>query len=467
VAKCDWLVDNAFARLDSEHQIKRYRRSIAQVRRAGARQLLECPLEIIHPHELKREFADEGGTWFLRTQNVRPMRIDKSNIVRLPDDVARTLTRNVIRAADILITRTGANRGDCALFDSNEFAVASSHTFIVRSKGWQHPYLMTFLNSSYGKAQIDKGVYGAAQPELAPYYLQRIWIPTASNALQQEVAKLISKASLAASSSEMALKECEVNLLHSIGLDGWSPPNVLSYVASASAVTSSGRLDAEHFSPAWLDLRSAVPKEIEFVSLGSRIAFNGRGIQPIYDEDGDLRVVASQNIRPEGIEHAALDRVRSEEIRPQALSSATIMRGDVLIYTTGAYVGRAAPYLSDLPALASNHVNILRMQGVDAIYASLVLNSVVGRLQTRIHSRGSAQAELYPRDIALFQLPLPGDATVEELREQYEQAQALRSESEHLLSTAKRAVEIAIEDNEEAALTYITQVMEAIDAAST
>ena len=162
-----------------------------------------------------------------------------------------------------------------------------------------------------------------------------------------------------------------------------------------------------------------------------------------------------------------MDRVRSEKIRPQALSSATIERGDVLIYTTGAYVGRAAPYLSDLPALASNHVNILPLNGIDAIYASLVLNSVIGRLQTRIHSRGSAQAELYPRDIALFQLPLAGDATVEELREQYEQAQTLRSESERLLSTAKRAVEIAIEDNEEAALIYIAQVMEAIDAAST
>ena len=196
------------------------------------------------------------------------MRIDKSNIVRLPNDVARTLTRNVIREADILITRTGANRGDCALFDSQRNRSGVLSYIHCQEQGWQHPYLMTFLNSSYGKAQIDKGVYGAAQPELAPYYLQRIWIPAASDALQQAVAKLVSKASLAASSSEMALKECEATLLHSIGLYGWSLPNALSYVASSFAVTSSGRTARQHFSPAWRDLRRRCPKKSSLLIWG-------------------------------------------------------------------------------------------------------------------------------------------------------------------------------------------------------
>src|SRR6185312_1027337 len=197
-----WQADNDFHRLDSQFQRKSLLAAIGTVCAHGAIQLHDEQLEIIHPHELKREYTEEdAGTWFLRTQNVRPMRLDKANKVFLPTSVADGLPRNRVRADDILMTRTGANRGDCTLFDGSEPAVASSHVFLIRSAGWSPSYLMTFLNTKYGLGQIEKGAYGAAQPELAPYYLQRIWIPAASDRLQSEISRLIHEAREASSST--------------------------------------------------------------------------------------------------------------------------------------------------------------------------------------------------------------------------------------------------------------------------
>jgi type I restriction enzyme, S subunit len=77
---------------------------------------------------------------------------------------------------------------------------------------------------------------------------------------------------------------------------------------------------------------------------------------------------------------------------------------------------------------------------------AMVFQSVVGQFQTQKHSRGSAQAELYPNDIDKFVVPiLPfeqhtiiGDLVRESLVKQRESAR--------LLEQAKNRVEQLIEE---------------------
>jgi hypothetical protein len=54
-----------------------------------------------------------------------------SNEVFLSEKIANGLNKNHLRSGDILITRTGANFGQCSLFYAEEQpALATSHTFI-------------------------------------------------------------------------------------------------------------------------------------------------------------------------------------------------------------------------------------------------------------------------------------------------------------------------------------------------
>lgn len=132
-----------------------------------------------------------------------------------------------------------------------------------------------------------------------------------------------------------------------------------------------------------------------------------------------------------------------------------MFRGDILIYTTGANIGRTNVYYSDEKALASNHVNILRIQGENPYYVGFVLNSIVGRLQTEKYSAGSAQAELYPKDIDQFLNPFVEEKIQNEICQKAEQSLELRKKSRKLLDIAKEGVEKAIEVNEAFATDWI------------
>lgn len=125
------------------------------------------------------------------------------------------------------------------------------------------------------------------------------------------------------------------------------------------------------------------------------------------------------------------------------------------MYTTGANIGRTNIYQSAKKALASNHVNILRIKGEDPSYVAFVMNSFIGRMQTEKLSAGSAQAELYPKDIAKFLIPFVASEIQQRIREKIIVSLALKKQSTALLDVAKHAVEIAIEQDEKAAMAYI------------
>jgi len=84
------------------------------------------------------------------------------------------------------------------------------------------------------------------------------------------------------------------------------------------------------------------------------------------------------------------------------------------------------------------------------------LNSIAGKYQVDKYFKGSSgQIELYPKDIDNFYIPLINEDTQTQIADLVQQSFALKAESERLLEMAKRAVEIAIETDEQAAMAYI------------
>ncbi len=68
---------------------------------------------------------------------------------------------------------------------------------------------------------------------------------------------------------------------------------------------------------------------------------------------------------------------------------------------------------------------------------------------------GSAQVELYPGDILQFAIPFVDRAIEGGIVSSVRTAYDTRRQAHALLEAAKRAVEIAIEDSEAAALAYL------------
>ena len=109
-------------------------------------------------------------------------------------------------------------------------------------------------------------------------------------------------------------------------------------------------------------------------------------------------------------------------------------------------------------AITDNHVTILRTKKVSSIYLSVFLNSLVGQYQVEKYFKGSSgQIELYPNDINKFLIWLAPDEIQNKIEQTINEAFLLEKQSEQLLETAKRAVELAIEQDEQAAMRYIEE----------
>ena len=108
-----------------------------------------------------------------------------------------------------------------------------------------------------------------------------------------------------------------------------------------------------------------------------------RGMQPEYDDDGDVIVINSQHV---GKTHVELDdNRRASACFCGAKSARGVVRPyDVLLNSTGYItIGRCQTLLDDVLAVVDSHVSIIRPQpGLDPVYLGLFLNSLPGQMQT-------------------------------------------------------------------------------------
>jgi hypothetical protein len=232
-----------------------------------------------------------------------------------------------------------------------------------------------------------------------------------------------------------------------LGLNNIQFKKEKSYKASFSEVTLSQRLDANHFKPKFAHLLHHIIHEFDCIHVGTSVFVNRRGVQPVYCSEGVINVVTSQHITSTHLDYDKFEK--TTEIDFLKHPEAHIKQGDILTYTTGAYVGQTNVYLSAEPALASNHVNIIRLKDndIDPVYVAFVMNSIVGKLQTEKHIRGSAQAELYPKDIAKFIIPVLPANVMSAISECVKESLIALRKSKDLLEQAKNEVESLIEQS--------------------
>lgn len=95
-------------------------------------------------------------------------------------------------------------------------------------------------------------------------------------------------------------------------------------------------------------------------------------------------------------------------------------------------------------------------------YLTLVLNSIVVQLQAERDTGSSIIQHWKPSEIEQIVIPKLPISKQHLLAEKIQESFKLKYQSEHLLEAVKRAVEIAIEQDENAAIDYINQNTEQV-----
>lgn len=446
---------NPAHRVDSEFFGKRALASLSKIREGEHTSIgLSCK-RIQHPVEVKREY-DETGLLTIMAKDVRSNRVDLSDPSFMPRELLPTVERNKLANGDILVTRTGANFGQAAPWKKVSDAFACADILIIREPTIANGYISSFLECRIGKPLVLRAGYGAGQPHISPPYLANVLVPRFSS-LEGEVDKAVTEATRLEETARETLEAAEGALTDALGLATWKPPVPLSFGAKASDVLAACRLDAQYFRPLFAEVEQRLEATGGAVALSRILSVNARGRQPLYDDSG-LPVVNSKHVRTNKV--ILYDNRRATEVGSPVL----ISNGDVLINGTGVgTIGRTAVYLHEERALPDNHVTVLRTDDIDPIFLSVFLNCPLGQWQIERHIKGSSgQIELYPADIGRIKVWDAPENFQQEIRKSVLSAFDAERRSKSLLGAAKRAVEIAIEEDEPAALEWLEATMEEI-----
>jgi|WetSurMetagenome_2_1015567.scaffolds.fasta_scaffold77178_2 type I restriction enzyme, S subunit len=392
---------------------------------------------------------DEGIPYF-RGQDLNGFFLENASPTRIPPSVFMNsnMQRSHFAAGDVLICIVGASTGTISIVSESILpATGSCKIGILRKRdsGSIDAYVLAaFLMGTYGQYQIARNTRGTAQTGIILKDMFRIRIPIFDDANQKNINLLLKTSILANREGKRKYSEAQQILESELGLDNLNFLKPTGYTVQFSELECSRRTDSQHYQPQFVQLLKHLAR-FDLKQIRSIRTFNRRGLQPVYIDDGKVDVVNSQHL---GLKHIDYNRLqKTSEKAFTSSSEAHIQKDDLLIYTTGAYIGRTNVFLNSKPALASNHVNILRLNSdIDAAYMALVFQSVVGQFQTQKHARGSAQAELYPADIDKFVVPIIAPSKQAAIGNLVRNSLEKQQESQRLLEQAKTRVEQLIEE---------------------
>lgn len=396
---------------------------------------------------------NEFDTFFISTPSKYCDLIDENKYQTLK------LTKN-----DVLICRTNGNPklvGKSAIVAQNYDYAYASYLFKIRpiESLINAATLVTFLNSKFGRMEIEKFSMASNQVNFSPAKFRQMQIPKFSKSFCSSIEQLVYASFSHIEKSKPAYKKAETLLLQTLGLANFSPSSEQVNIKSfKDSFGTSGRLDAEYYQPKYEQVVSQI-KRLPWQSLGYFIDNYSTGYpykSEDYIERSELPLIRINNIKKGflDITNAAF----LPEVQKHLSEKDIANENDLLISMSGT-IGNTCVVPMGITAVVNQRIMRLTPKNYNPLVLMLIINSIVGSSQLERIGTGGVQTNISSGDISQIIIPALDMNTQQEIATLIQQSFTLKAQSEHLLDVAKRAVEIAIEQDEQTAMDYINVQM--------
>ena len=402
------------------------------------------------------EFVDEGVP-YLNVGNIGDGVITYNHSPKISKEVSTSiLWKSLVKEKQVLLTIAGTI-GNAAIAinlpdgcNSNQ-AIAN----ITVSDKISPYYLTIYLNSKFGKGQTKRLTISSVQPNLLLTQVKKIKLYIPDLQLQEVISGYYKTALDVLVQSEKSYTKAQTILLSELGLLNWQPKQQLSFVKHYSDTAKAGRIDAEYYQPKYEEIINSIRAYSGgWDTLGNLVTIK-KCTEVGSDEyiDHGVPFVRVSNISPFEItkEKYISDRLYTEIKQHQP------HRGEIL-FSKDATPG-IAHYLNEKPEKMIPSSGILRLKiktdKINNEYLTLVLNSILTKEQVSRDVGGSVILHWRPDQVKNTVIPILPAEIQSEIKAQVIESFNLRKRCKHLLECAKRAVEIAIEQNEETAMGWL------------
>lgn len=393
-----------------------------------------------------------NGVKYLTAENVKYGYIDISNVHFVSPLVDERNSRARVNAYDILISIKGT-LGSVAIADENlipcnmnrDVAIIKSFT----GDTTKNSFVAYFLMSQYGLAQSMRGGSGGVQQMITLARLKEFIIPSYSNTLCRCLNSITANAQSLRMESSALYTEAQNILLKELHFD-------LSDVFTKSTTEkflsesfgTSGRLDAEYYQPKYDDL---------FAMLNTNETVGS--LCHLYDNN----FIPSANTKYRYIELANIGVNGSISDVAPILGKNLPTRARRIVKTGQVIISSIEGSLNSCSIISDENDGALCSTGfyvIDSDYINsetllVLFQSEPMQAMMKQRCSGTILTAISKNEFLKMPLPVVSENVQCEISEKVQKSFALRRQAEKLIETAVKAVEIAIENDEAAAIAYI------------
>ena len=381
----------------------------------------------------------------------------QTTTVKLGEEPDRA--HHLLKRGDVVVSTVRPNRNAIAFIKTDNI-VGSSGLAVLRANNIEAEYLLAFCKTSYFVNCLMRANKASMYPAVSTGDILDTPLFVPSKSLRLLIVETVKNSALALNKSKQIYAQVQTLLLDELGLADWQPKQQLTFVKNFSDTESAGRIDADYFQPKYDAIVDAIKSYSggwdtlgNLVTLKKCVEVGSKE----YFETG-IPFVRVSNLSPFEITQ---EKYISEELYAE-ITEHQPKQGEIL-FSKDATPG-IAYYLREVPEKMIPAGGILRLKSkTDKIgneYLTLVLNSILTQEQVNRDVGGSVILHWRPDQVAGTVIPILHQEKQVEIEQKVDESSNLRKRAKDLLEHAKRAVEIAIEQDEQAAINRLASVVD-------
>ncbi len=409
------------------------------------------------------------GIPFLSSGNVHPCDLQFKNTKYISLEEHKNLKHCQPTYRDILISKSG-RIGHAAVvpvdYKKGDFNIYEGIA-LLRVKDYSPYALALLLNSRILQDQIRRVQKGVAQPHLHLEDIRILKIPSFSDEFIKLLEVTYKDIETTSSNSRLNNAQALSHLYSELGLTSWQPKHKLTFIKNYSDTQQAERIDAEYFQPKYDEIISAIKAYRGGWDTLGKLVDVKKSVEVGSNEyvDEGVPFVRVSNISPFEIsEEKYISEQLYTKLTPNEQDVPFIksknhqpQQGEILFSKDGS--PGIAYHLKNMPQKMIVSGGILRLKNktdkVSNEYLTLVLNSVLTQEQVKRDVGGSIILHWRPDQVKETTIPILSEDKQQEIQQKVTESFNLRKQSKHLLECAKKAVEIAIEQDEQKATNWL------------
>lgn len=445
-------------RIDAEYYKPEYLELMSKIKSQKSKVVLKDLVNQIVSGSYVNTYFNEG-TLYLRVNNITEDGFDLSDLKFVDINFSKIPKKILVKTGDIVLGRTGTIGISHLVDERVNNAVMSQHItkVIINEGSINKHYLVAYLNSKFARKQMEREALGSMQVELTLDATRNLLIITPLEKLQKEIGDLVKKNYNLKRQSENLYSQAENLLLEELGLKDFKPEYEKTYTANLSDAFSAHRIDAEYFQPAF---EQVIEKIKKYPNGFKRLLKYVENVKPDFDPtkhpEQTFSYVELADIDSSiGIIHS-INEIKGEEAPSRARR--ILKDQDVIVSSVEGSLEKVALIDKEHDGCLAS-TGFFQFRPLDILPEVLLILSKTIVLQSQLKKKCSgtiltAVPKESLRNIIIPLLPLKIQQKIASLVQQSHEA---RRKAKELLEVAKKAVEIAIEKNENEALDYIAK----------